>query len=117
MSRPNGKRSMNAALLGTDAEVARIAVGLAQAMVVPIRHIVNPRWAALVHDLGKVAIDSRLWGALGSLHVEQHALMEAHARLGYQLAARSCLSQCSSASSTSTSVGTEMAIRTTARGR
>jgi HD-GYP domain-containing protein (c-di-GMP phosphodiesterase class II) len=60
-------------------------------MRLPNRHVEDLWRAALLHDLGKVAIASSLWGTLGALTDDQRALMEAHVRLGYQLAVRAHL--------------------------
>ncbi|HVA92525.1 MAG TPA: HD domain-containing phosphohydrolase [Chloroflexota bacterium] len=73
--------------------VARMATALAQKMQLPDRHVEDLRRAALLHDLGKVAIDSELWGRLGTLSPEQRAQMEAHARLGYHLGQRAHLNE------------------------
>jgi response regulator RpfG family c-di-GMP phosphodiesterase len=68
--------------------VARIAVALAQEMRLPAQHVEDLRQAAILHDLGKVALDSNLWGSLRTLDREQRRQMEVHPRLGYHLAGR-----------------------------
>lgn len=73
--------------------VARMAMALAQQMHLPERQMEDLRRAALLHDLGKVAIDSNLWGRLGPISPEQRAQMEAHARLGYHLGQRARLAE------------------------
>jgi len=73
--------------------VARMAMALAQQMHLPERQVEDLRRAALLHDLGKVAIDSNLWGRLGPISPEQRIQMEAHARLGYHLGQRARLAE------------------------
>lgn len=67
--------------------VARVALTLAEAAMLPVRQIDALRHAALIHDAGKIALSSELWGA-GTLNATQRAMMEAHVRLGYDIALR-----------------------------
>jgi HD-GYP domain-containing protein (c-di-GMP phosphodiesterase class II) len=71
--------------------VARIAVALAREMRLPTQHVKDLYRAAILHDLGKVALDSNLWGRRGTLSREQRSKLEAHPRLGAQLAGRAHL--------------------------
>lgn len=68
--------------------VERVALSLAEAVMLPSRQIDHLRRAALLHDAGKIALDSALWGTRGTLAPSQRAMMEAHAQLGHDLAAR-----------------------------
>jgi HD-GYP domain-containing protein (c-di-GMP phosphodiesterase class II) len=68
--------------------VARVAVSLAEAALLPTRQVEQVRRAALLHDAGKLALDSALWGKRGVLTMEERQAMQAHARLGHDLAAR-----------------------------
>lgn len=71
--------------------VARVAVSLAEAILLPARQVDQIRRAALLHDMGKIAIDSALWGMRGVLTHEQRALMEAHPRLGADICRRASI--------------------------
>ncbi len=66
--------------------VARVAGVLAEHIGLPVRQLEDVRQAAVLHDIGKVALDGRLWGSLRVLGFEQRKHMEAHARLGVDLA-------------------------------
>jgi putative nucleotidyltransferase with HDIG domain len=68
--------------------VARVAIALAEHLGLPERQLEDVRHAGVLHDLGKVALDSRLWGSLRVLNFEQRKHMEAHTRLGVDLARR-----------------------------
>jgi putative nucleotidyltransferase with HDIG domain len=68
--------------------VARVAVALAQHVGLPERQLEDVRHASVLHDIGKVALDRRLWGSLRVLGFEQRKHMEAHARLGVDLVRR-----------------------------
>jgi putative nucleotidyltransferase with HDIG domain len=68
--------------------VERVALSLAEAVMLPSRQIEHLRRAALLHDAGKIALDSALWGTRSTLAPSQRAMMEAHAQLGHDLAAR-----------------------------
>ena len=71
--------------------VARIAISLAESIMLPRRQIDALVRAALVHDVGKVALAASLWGKLGTLDDEEREAMHAHAKLGVALAARAGL--------------------------
>ena len=71
--------------------VARIALSLAESIKLPKRHVDTLLRAALLHDAGKLALTSTLWGTLGRLSDEQRDTMHAHAKLGSDLAARAGL--------------------------
>lgn len=68
--------------------VARVAVSLAEAALLPARQVESIQRAALLHDAGKLALDSELWAMRGTLSPDQRAWMEAHPRLGHDLASR-----------------------------
>src|SRR6185437_9998217 len=70
---------------GHGSGVARIAVALAHEMRLPPRHIEDLHQAAVLHDLGKIALDSNLWASRRTLSREQRRRLESHARLGAQL--------------------------------
>ncbi|MDB5074805.1 MAG: response regulator receiver modulated metal dependent phosphohydrolase [Chloroflexi bacterium] len=74
--------------IGHGRGVARVAVSLAEFVVLPHRHIEGLMRAALLHDVGKIALDSSVWGVRGALTVDQREKMTEHARLGRDLAAR-----------------------------
>jgi putative nucleotidyltransferase with HDIG domain len=71
--------------------VARVAAGLAESILLPPRQIAMLTRAALLHDIGKVALASSLWGTRGILATEERGIMEAHPRLGADLATRAGL--------------------------
>jgi HD-GYP domain-containing protein (c-di-GMP phosphodiesterase class II) len=77
--------------IGHGRGVARVAVSLAEYVALPQRHIDGLMRAALLHDVGKVALDSSLWGVRGVLTADQRRKMTAHARLGRDLTARAGL--------------------------
>ncbi|HWE62410.1 MAG TPA: HD domain-containing phosphohydrolase, partial [Chloroflexota bacterium] len=68
--------------------VERVAMSLAEAVLLPDRQYDLLRESAVFHDAGKIALDSALWGTRGALSAEQRAMMEAHAGLGYDLTGR-----------------------------
>lgn len=68
--------------------VARVAVTLAEAVMLPPRQIDHLQRAASLHDLGKIAVDSAIWGTRNTLTPQQRAMMQVHPRLGHDLAAR-----------------------------
>lgn len=71
--------------------VARIAVSLALASGLMAGQVEQVRRAALLHDAGKIAVDSALWGLRGPLSDWQRSLMEVHVSLGHELASRAGL--------------------------
>jgi putative nucleotidyltransferase with HDIG domain len=71
--------------------VARIAQHLAQALYFDFQMMDELSRAARLHDVGKVALDSSLWGDLGLLTAEQRVIMEAHSQLGADLVAQAGL--------------------------
>lgn len=68
--------------------VERVALSLAEAVMLPPRQVEHLRRAAVLHDAGKIALDSALWGTRGVLAPPQRTMMEAHAKLGHELATR-----------------------------
>jgi putative nucleotidyltransferase with HDIG domain len=73
--------------------VARIAVALAREMRLPTQHVKDLYRAAILHDLGKIALDSNLWAGRRTLSREQRSRLEVHPRLGAQLAGRARLNE------------------------
>jgi len=71
--------------------VGRIALGLAEIIGLPDRQVEQLQRAALLHDAGKLALDSALWGARGTLRAEDRTLLEVHPRFGHDLAAEAGL--------------------------
>jgi HD-GYP domain-containing protein (c-di-GMP phosphodiesterase class II) len=71
--------------------VERIAVGLAEAILLPPRQIAYVQQAAQLHDVGKIALDGDLWAKRGVLLASQRAALEPHVSLGAQFAARAGL--------------------------
>jgi putative nucleotidyltransferase with HDIG domain len=71
--------------------VARIAIFLAQALELDSAAQDAIGRAALLHDIGKVTLESDLWGRLSTLSPDQRALMRAHAIAGAELAGRAGL--------------------------
>lgn len=71
--------------------VERVAVALAEAILLPPHQIAYLRQAAQLHDVGKIALDGELWARRGALLASQRAALEPHASLGAQFAARAGL--------------------------
>ena len=71
--------------------VARVATSLAESVMLPKRQIDLLVRAALLHDVGKIALSGSLWGTLGTLSAKDREFMYAHAELGADLAARAGL--------------------------
>lgn len=68
------------------ARVAELAVRLAAAMDWPEERRVLLREAALVHDVGKIAVPDALLRATGVLPEEQQRVMDGHVRVGAAIA-------------------------------
>lgn len=68
--------------------VARVAISLAEVAMLPPRQVDHLQRAALLHDVGKIAVDSAIWGTRGTLTPQQRTMMQAHARFGRDLAER-----------------------------
>ncbi len=77
--------------IGHGRGVARVAISLAESIMLPRRQIDTLVRAALLHDIGKVAVPSALWGTLGRISAEDREVMQAHAALGADLAERAGL--------------------------
>jgi HD-GYP domain-containing protein (c-di-GMP phosphodiesterase class II) len=58
--------------------VARYATGIAQQLALPQRAIDRIRWAALLHDVGKLSIPVELLDKPGALSDEERSLLERH---------------------------------------
>ena len=71
--------------------VARVSTSLAESVMLPKRQIDLLVRAALLHDVGKIALSSSLWGTLGTLSAKDREFMYAHSDLGADLAARAGL--------------------------
>jgi putative nucleotidyltransferase with HDIG domain len=68
--------------------VARVARHFSKELGLDERNVDEIERAALLHDVGKIALTASLWGELGVLAPEQRAILEAHPRLGAELAER-----------------------------
>jgi putative nucleotidyltransferase with HDIG domain len=67
--------------------VERVAKFLARATGIDEQALSTVGLAARLHDIGKLAIDSRLWGHSGPLSPGQRVLLHDHAQLGAELIA------------------------------
>ncbi|HEX5842057.1 MAG TPA: DUF3369 domain-containing protein [Pseudomonas sp.] len=65
--------------------VGEIAALLGTALALPEREVADLRLAAPLHDIGKIGIPAALLNKPGKLDAEEWALMQQHARLGYEL--------------------------------
>lgn len=72
---------------GRSALVAAVAIALGEALGLATDDLDTLRGAALVHDLGEVAIAPEILGRPGPLGAEDLALVRAHPRRGYDLLA------------------------------
>ena len=70
---------------GHEIRVAALAVALAEEMGVPPYEITGIEIAALLHDIGKMAVPVELLTKPGSLTDEEHALVRCHPRAGYDI--------------------------------
>jgi putative nucleotidyltransferase with HDIG domain len=68
--------------------VARIAQYLAGSLRLPNSTIETLTRAALLHDVGKIKVNSNLWSSLEKLRPEQRKVLEAHSQCGAELAAQ-----------------------------
>jgi putative nucleotidyltransferase with HDIG domain len=68
--------------------VARVALLLAQAVGLDEQDQYAMDIAARLHDIGKSAIDYRLWGYRGPLSSDQRVLLREHAQVGAELVSR-----------------------------
>jgi putative nucleotidyltransferase with HDIG domain len=68
--------------------VARVASHFCRELNLDPQMVDEITRAALLHDVGKIALDSTLWGELGVLTTDQRVLLQAHPRLGAELAQR-----------------------------
>ncbi|HLA32898.1 MAG TPA: DUF3369 domain-containing protein [Pseudomonas sp.] len=65
--------------------VGEIAALLGTALALPEREVADLRQAAPLHDVGKIGIPDALLSKPGKLDAEEWAVMQQHARLGYEL--------------------------------
>lgn len=79
--------------LGHATGVARVAASLGTAIGLAGDQLEEVRRAALLHDVGKIAIDPALWAHRGTLDQAQRRQMEAHVTFGYELACLAVLSE------------------------
>jgi putative nucleotidyltransferase with HDIG domain len=71
--------------------VARVALSLAESAMLPPRQVDVLVRAALLHDVGKVALASSLWSTRGVLDDADRGQMAEHVRLGAEMAAQAGL--------------------------
>jgi HD-GYP domain-containing protein (c-di-GMP phosphodiesterase class II) len=69
-------------------DVAKLVERVALRMSLPARQAREARYAALLHDIGKVAVPSEILLKPGPLTKEEWAVMRTHAAIGGQLVAR-----------------------------
>jgi putative nucleotidyltransferase with HDIG domain len=74
--------------IGHGRGVARVASYFSKELGLDARSGDEIERAALLHDVGKIGLTASLWGELGVLPPEQRAILEAHPRLGAELAQR-----------------------------
>jgi HD-GYP domain-containing protein (c-di-GMP phosphodiesterase class II) len=72
--------------------VARVALSVAAGLGLDSAVLDHLHRAALLHDVGKIAIDAAIWGERGPIRPAARAQMAAHPLLGRDLAARAGLS-------------------------
>ena len=72
-------------LSGHSAKVADYAVAIAMEMGLPPERVNHIQQAALLHDIGKIAIPERILHKPGRLTTEEYEYFQTHARLGAEL--------------------------------
>jgi putative nucleotidyltransferase with HDIG domain len=70
---------------GHSVRVGRYSAGMAEAMGMDATEVAGIRAAGYLHDIGKVAVDKRLFGKAGALDAEEFREMADHTTVGYQI--------------------------------
>nr|WP_238480799.1 HD-GYP domain-containing protein [Desulforadius tongensis] len=65
--------------------VARVSVALAKELKVSPAEIVNIRYGALLHDVGKIGIPEKILNKTGRLNDEEFALIKTHPLIGSKI--------------------------------
>ncbi len=68
-------------------DLTELAVATAQEMGCDEQTITNTRWAALLHDIGKIGIPDSILNKPGPLTVEERAIIEQHPDIGADIVA------------------------------
>jgi HD-GYP domain-containing protein (c-di-GMP phosphodiesterase class II) len=77
--------SRDATTEGQTRRARNLARGIAKAMELPEDFIYYLEFAALLHDIGNIAIDEHLFKKPGKLTSEEFALIKKHPELGYKI--------------------------------
>ena len=72
---------------GHSLRVGRYAAAIGDAMGMDVNEVASLRSAGYLHDIGKVAVDKRLFGKPGSLDPEEFREMADHTVVGHQIVA------------------------------
>ncbi len=70
---------------GHSVHVGRYSAGMAEAMGMDAAEVAGIRAAGYLHDIGKVAVDKRLFGKAGALDAEEFREMADHTTVGFQI--------------------------------
>lgn len=70
---------------GHSLRVGRYASGIAEGLGMDPTHVAGLRAAGYLHDIGKVAVDKRLFGKAGKLDEEEFQEMADHTTVGHQI--------------------------------
>ena len=70
---------------GHSLRVGRYAAGIAEGLGMDPTHVAGLRAAGYLHDIGKVAVDKRLFGKPGKLDEEEFREMADHTTVGHQI--------------------------------
>jgi putative nucleotidyltransferase with HDIG domain len=70
---------------GHSLRVGRYSAGIAEAIGMDAAEVAAIRAAGYLHDIGKVAVDKRLFGKSGALDAEEFREMADHTIVGYQI--------------------------------
>jgi len=70
---------------GHQRRVAEIACAIAQRMSLPEKEIEGIRWAALVHDIGKLNVPAEILAKPGKLTEMEMGIVKTHPRVGYDI--------------------------------
>jgi HD-GYP domain-containing protein (c-di-GMP phosphodiesterase class II) len=78
-------RRYDAGTAAHDARVRTLALRLSEPLVLAAAELEALGWAALLHDLGKLAVETEILNRPGPLSETEHALVHTHPRVGSEI--------------------------------